>query len=285
MVLSLEDQMVDRVLFDPWVKGELAKVSAIPSKTGWSPLPSGFRQLMSSFPDLALATDCSSYDWTVQEWVVLELLECKLAQCGDCPVYKDLVRARFRQVLRDAVIRLPDGSRWQQQGWGLMKSGWLLTINVNSGTQFLNNALAWIRSHTGDIPEIWVMGDDVLLAWSDHYSQETFERALGELGVLVKRGNLIREFAGFRFGVVDGRYCVEPAYPEKHDFMLRHVSEPQREEVATAYMMLYSMSESAQGRLVREVVRPYAMLNPTLARAWAHGAKMPSAFRAPLCGR
>lgn len=57
-----------------------------------------------------------------------------------------------------------------QSDYGLMKSGWLLTLSANSAAQFLQASVAWQRMqkmhivHTDtEAPYLWAMGDDMLL--------------------------------------------------------------------------------------------------------------------------
>lgn len=271
MVLSLEDQMVDRIIFGGWVEDELLRVMDLPSKAGWSPLPFGFSQLNRAFPDQVLATDCSSFDWTVPEWVISTYIRVKLAQCEFDPAWHAAIVNRLRQVLGDAVIRLPGGERYQQALPGIMKSGWFLTISANSSFQFLINVLAWLRSHPRrPFPLIWTMGDDVLLEWKDSFSQEAFEQALSSTGIVVKRGSRNREFGGFHFL----KDSVEPAYPAKHRFMLEHLSEDLAEVVCTSYMCLYSLAESEFASWVKHVVAGRSRVNPAQAKRWAFGGTL-----------
>lgn len=172
MVMSLEDQVVDRILMQNWHTAEKYFMN-IPGKTGWSPIPSGYRLFNTAFPGEVLATDCSAWDWTCPSWVPEVVLDMRLALCRSVsPEYESALRARFACVLRDAVVRLPDGRRFKQVGWGLMKSGWFRTIAFNSTAQVLVNELAWLRAgFDGAVRGLWTMGDDVLLEWADDLDQ------------------------------------------------------------------------------------------------------------------
>nr|QQM16241.1 putative replicase [Wifsystermes virus] len=271
MVMSLEDQMVDRILFQEWSAVESDNVMSIPGKSGWSPLPFGYRLFDRAFPGKTLATDCSAFDWTVPEWAVAMLMDLRLEMVvpdDGFERYAHAVRARFRQVLGpDCVIRLPDGQRLSQERYGLMKSGWFRTIAENSAIQVLTHSLAWMRSHPGQyLPNMWTMGDDVVMGWSDLYDQACFERALATTGVLVKHGLQVREFAGFRFG----RGCVSPLYPEKHAFMLRFVPPDMKEQIADSYQLFYSLADR-DDRAPLDRVFAASRIAPYLAAMWARG--------------
>lgn len=267
MVLSLEDQVVDRILFQEVVEAHLYEVHNIPTKAGWAPLPLGYKSFAASFPHQVYATDCSSFDWTVPEWVVHLWLQCYADTLIEPePGYLEAVANRLEQVLGPrCIVALPDGSRYLQDGWGLMKSGWLRTISGNSEFQFLIHALAWVRSHRLlPMPETWVMGDDVAMGWDDEFDQTGFETALGTTGIQVKHGKLSREFGGFAF---DGD-VVTPLYPDKHLFTLGYVPADLGSQVAMAYTLMYSLADLPDWFANVHSASP--VLLPT-ARLWARG--------------
>lgn len=268
MVTSLEDQMVDRYLMANWQTEESYNVLQIPGKTGWTPLPGGYKTFNSVFPREVLATDCSSFDWTFPEWLPPLLLQLRLDQTRKPPAwYVNALENRWAAVLKEATLRLPNGARYKQTRWGLMKSGWFRTIAENSAAQVLINALAWRRAgFRSPFPTIWTMGDDVLMEWPGE-SVEMFERALATTGILVKQSSCEREFAGFR---IVGN-TVTPLYPAKHEYLLRFVNPLQKEEIADAYTMLYALADGPMKELVSHHVAPCARITERLASAWARG--------------
>lgn len=268
MALSLEDQVVDRLIFSPWSDAEQLDPFQVPGKTGWVPIPFGYRKFNSTFVEV-LATDCSSFDWTVPPWAALMVRTLMLQQGTFSERFKTIFTRRFSQVLGpEAVVRLPDGMRLQQTSYGLMKSGWFRTIGTNSDIQFLIHTLAWIRSHSTALPPMWTLGDDVAIGWSTtRYDQAAFERALATTGIRVKHGKLAREFGGFK---MHGS-SVEPLYPDKHLFLLKHVSPYMATQVADAYMLVYALDNSPHAEYVRTKLAPHATVSPARARLWAHG--------------
>lgn len=236
--------MVDRIIYGPALDMELRNVAEVPCKTGWSPLPEGYKSLRAMFPENeSLAIDKTAWDWTMPGWVVRSYIRVRLAQCRNPDRrYARLVWARACQVVGpEAVFRLPSGQRYRQREWGLMKSGWLQTLSMNSMAQDLQSDLAWQRSGLeGSPPPVWAMGDDKLMKWNPTEDQlERFVLALATTGCVVKHALRSREFAGFLF---EGDQ-VKPLYPKKHSFTVRYVSPDNEQAVLLAFAMLYSLQK------------------------------------------
>lgn len=275
--LSLEDQVVDKILFGPWHDVEQLNSSVVPNKVGWSPVPEGFWLVKRDFPIddyLPLATDCSAFDWTLPPWTIPLIIDQKLEQADEYfPDYERAVRARIKEVLgTDCLVRFPNGSCMRQSFDGLMKSGWLLTISFNGWSQFFINALAWLRLYPSKkMPVIWTMGDDVLMSWSDKYDQEAFENQLKKTGILVKRGVRAREFSGFRFSPDDEQFWVDPLYADKHKFQLRHYTEHELKSLVDSYACIYSLASPSCSSWFEPVRRKYGTRTPVWYKAWAWG--------------
>nr|UUW06589.1 VP2 [Cat Tien Macrotermes solemo-like virus] len=268
--MSLEDQMVDRVLMGHWPDQE--PYYRVPGKTGWAPLPNGYRYFNASFPvnDPVLATDCSAFDWTYPAWLVELLLELRidLLKTRDAR-YEAMLRARWQDVFHRAVFRMPDGRRFQQTLPGIMKSGWLRTIAENSSGQLLTHGLAWMRSGNDirEFPEFWSMGDDVIMSWEEHRDPEAFESALATTGLAVKFSSRRREFGGY---LIEGD-IVTPLYAPKHRFMLRHTPPDLVEDVAFAYTVLYACAKEEVRNEFHSKVCPHSRIGPRVAERWCRG--------------
>lgn len=267
--------MVDRILFYSWHKVEVDHLSRVNSKTGWSPLPEGHMVLQATFrEDSSIAIDKSAWDWTMPAWVVMLYACVKVLQVRNCPDwYQRVVFGRLMEVLGpDCTIRFPSGNCLQQDGVGFMKSGWLLTLSMNSMAQYAQHALAFKRAFgSNNIPLMWAMGDDSLISWSPSESQlERYLVELKQLGCLVKYANRSREFCGFSF---NGK-SVNPQYKDKHSFLLRHVSDEHAEETIAAYCLLYSLADDPW---VFKEVESALLILPEV-RAWAKGlpVRLPS---------
>lgn len=272
-ILSLVDQMVDRILFRPWQRVEIDNVMDHAGKTGWSPLPVGFYDVLTTFPAGVLATDCSAFDWTFPGWLVTLIPQIRLDQgCGHSPQFELAVKRRIAEVMGErCVIRLPDGSRYRQTRPGVMKSGWLLTISFNSTAQELLTLLAWSRAYSGPCPKLWSMGDDVLMAWPENLEPDRLVEELKRAGILAKFAEKKLEFAGFGMGRDGGTPYVEPLYPNKHKYLLAHVQQEQLEEVVTSYGLIYALARPQHKDWLEPYLRKYSRWPEATAQAWAYG--------------
>nr|QUS52862.1 hypothetical protein 2 [Hypera postica associated sobemovirus 2] len=268
--LSLVDQMVDRILFYPWYAVELKNVMKTTQKTGWSPIPGGYQALVEIFPeDESIAVDKSLWDWTMPEWVIAAYVEMKKNQCvGATDEYWRLVWARLACVVGPrSYFELPSGIRYRQTGWGIMKSGWLLTLSMNSAAQAFQHVLAWRRMGKSEKPpHVWAMGDDILARMKiDDDDLERYWRSLETTGCLVKKIERRREFCGFHFV---GKEGVTPLYPDKHRFILKYIEPKVEKETLMSYSLLYALSSD---RWIDGIGMSFpAVLNP-VAKLWAKG--------------
>lgn len=264
--------MVDRWLFGTWIDCEIDNCLNVTSKTGWSALPDGYKQFWRCFPPemTTLATDCSAFDWTYPAWVVKVLHEARKCQVRYWPPgYEQACDARKREVMGPGcIVRLPDGTRLIQLIWGIQKSGSLTTLSDNSAAQDILNDVAlrlYCQEKNIRFPELgifWAMGDDMIMEWNSEWDVQRFVAILNGLGVQIKSWTHESEFAGFRFGFSD---VVNPAYPEKHKFLLGCKGFTQ--ELVDALSLVYALSDSDMG----EWLRYRQSLPPALTRAWARG--------------
>lgn len=264
--------MVDRVLFSRVAKAEVDTAMLRAGKSGWAPMPVGFRDLLTCFGKCALATDCSAFDWTYPAWIVklLPSLICDSMQ-ESTPAYRAAVRARIDEVLgMHCTLRLPDGTRFQQSVQGIMKSGWLLTISKNSDAQELATLLAWSRAYSGPCPRLWAMGDDVIMNWPSELDETPLVQELARAGLLSKFAIRSSEFSGFRFKY-DGDYWVDPLYPDKHRFLLAHTPSENITETVTSYGYLYALASPEVKAWIAPVIARYSRWPPAVYRAWAFG--------------
>lgn len=241
----------------------------VPGKTGWAPFPGDYRLLENSFPGTVLATDCSAFDWTFPSWLVDVILETRMEQMRYCSQeYAAAAKARWNEVLgTDCVVRLPDGTRLRQRVKGIMKSGWLKTISVNSHAQDNITRLAWKRSRKDDFPLLWAMGDDVLMRWPGG-DPDSLVAEIKKLGIITKMATTDRDFAGFRFSL---NHEVIPLYPDKHKFILAHAAEDQVAELSSAYGLLYSLTPEEKRGWVSDIVKKYGRWTWRVNRLWAMG--------------
>lgn len=265
--------MVDRSLFFPWFDAEISDYSRCTSKAGWSIIPEGYLSFAANFPEgKSVAVDKSLWDWTMPDWVVEAYFDLKMSQVRDpTPAYVRAAWNRICEVLgEDCLLQLPTGSVYQQRVMGIMKSGWLLTLSMNSMAQDFQHRLAWLRAgFTTAEPLVWAMGDDTIMAWDG--TDEDLRRyaaSLATTGCIVKFVHRSREFAGFsvRGGVRHPE--VVPLYPEKHKYMLKYVKPEMEQMVLGQFALLYALA----GKTWFDDVKPNAdfPIGPAQVQ-WAKG--------------
>lgn len=261
--------MVDRMLFHAWLKGEQANIMHVTSKTGWSPMPEGYKLLRKTFPlGQSVAVDKTAWDWTMPGWVLWMYLNLRLRQTVGCQAwYAAACAARFNEVagLR-CLIELPTGERILQREFGIMKSGWLLTLSLNSFAQLAQHHLAILRMGLNDYPLMWAMGDDSIIRWE--VDDETLREYLGALattGCVVKHGLRTREFAGFDFRERD----IVPLYPDKHRMVLAHAEEKNMKQMLISYGILYVRAGETWFDVLWPHVQQYVLY--TDLQAWSAG--------------
>nr|UGO57458.1 MAG: hypothetical protein 1 [Riboviria sp.] len=267
-VFSLADQVIDRILFLPWQAVEVRNPMNTTQKGGWYPFPgAGAAILREIFPlKGSLAIDKSQWDWTMPGWIVNAYVRLKQIQMrdGSNPLYWRMVWGRISRVVGpNTIISMPTGLHYRQVDWGFMKSGWILTLSLNSAAQMLQHCLASIRLNWR-IELLWAMGDDMLLRanWDD----EQVIRYVAELertGCKVKCWTREREFAGFRYEA----YAVEPLYEDKHRFQLAYATPKDFNETCIAYQLLYAQSTNP----LRDEVAEASIDIRVEANMWARG--------------
>lgn len=172
-----------------------------------------------------------------------------------------MVWRRMNQVLGPScVLRLPNGRRLRQTGFGVMKSGWLLTIGMNSAAQVYQHYLAQVRSNAP--PRLlWTCGDDIVmqtptLAYLIH---------LSFTGCVLKHVLPRAEFMGQRF---EPGNVLQPLYPDRHAYSMAYFDPLNFKELAVGLLSWYSLARD------RRVVQPLESYSPHTRDVytwWAYG--------------
>lgn len=271
--LCFEDQIIDRLLFYPWQQSEVNNPDGCASKTGWSVIPAGYAEMLKIFieEEKCLAVDKSAWDWTMPPWVVMAYLRIKFGQTKNKTFsYMAACFNRFREVVGpNSIMRLPTGRRLRQLTWGLMKSGWFLTLSLNSFAQDAQHVLACERMGIRISMTLWAMGDDSLIYWTlDKKLLEEYLRQLATTGCLVKFANWGREFCGFRVGGTFDKPLVEPLYPDKHKYNLAYLKPKLEKDTLLSYSLIYGLSKQTWLREFEEFC-PIPM--GIIQSSWARG--------------
>lgn len=158
--VSLIDQVVERVLFGPQNRIEIASWTSCPSKPGMGLDDIGIEKITREVrrqlgADIA-QTDISGWDWSVQSWEqdAEAEMRIRLSNLDPKSLYASAIRARMI-VSGLSVFVLSSGKLFSQLRRGVMKSGQYITSSSNSRIRILASKI--VRS-------LWAiaMGDDCL---------------------------------------------------------------------------------------------------------------------------
>lgn len=238
MGVSLIDTIVDRVIF-----GELLRTASRPSNilrtpcaVGWAPNRGGWR-FISMFTRDGFSIDRKAWDWTVTEWLVQIWEQFIKDLHPDHPNWwSNLVSIRFTCLFYSARFNFPDGQLIQQDTPGIMKSGCLLTLLLNSVGQTILHVLVHLRLKKNPYHNIPIsMGDDTLQRPFDFMEPYAVELAKMALIKEAEYTHGYSEFIGFIY-TKTGYY---PAYWKKHLYQLRHLDPSVMRETLISYQMLW----------------------------------------------
>lgn len=246
--VSLIDNLVARHVFGELFERFVEHWSDTPVKVGWNPFSGGQAHLWRVSKPYAMI-DRSSWDWTFKEWEVDGVFEVlNRLMGGELPVW---VRNHFVSVFKHSIFYLGrDEIELKQIGGGMMKSGYYLTILVNSIAQVLVHKVACINLGVA-LPVPFCIGDDTLQPAAGILNPDGTYVDLGDgksyCGELESLGHILKpefdfnwiEFAGFK---VNG-YKVVPSYSKKHGFLVYHVDEELEAETLVSYARLYSLAD------------------------------------------
>lgn len=249
--VSIVDQVIDHMIFGDFNQAVVDNWATTPSKVGWSAYRGGYRAI----PDQVwLALDKSSWDWTVNVWLVELVLQARVNLCTNFNDYwYELACWRYKELFFNAVFVTSGGTMLRQVNPGVMKSGCVNTIVDNTLMQIILHLRVCIE--TGQEPGlIYAMGDDTLQERPIDY--QAYIDKMGEYSI-VKDGRMANEFAGLRF---HGKR-IEPLYAGKHAFNLLHADPDNEEALFLSYLLLYHRSSRRQ--IIVDIMQLMGLRVPT----------------------
>lgn len=222
--VSLVDTLVDRILFGWLNRVSLSKLGQTPCMVGWSPVRGGWILLQQAFLGESVAClDKSAWDWTVQGFLIRIMKNIIQRLAFDAPDWwHKMVDLRFDLLFKAGLptFSFSDGSMAAQLGDGIMKSGCLLTILLNSMAQVVLHIIAANRINLkGDRYLPKAMGDDTVQKWFPDF--EEYVKQLETLGVKVK-GVKKRAWIEFCGVCIANNTCI-PSYWKKHLFNSQYI--------------------------------------------------------------
>jgi len=160
--VSLVDNLLQRCIFDPQDRLEIAEWTKHPSQPGLGFTKAMTRKFLTQlprYPRVVAEADVSGWDWSVQGWELqAEATMRALLLVNPTPLFVDLI-AKVLFIISSSVFSLSDGRLYQQDAPGIMKSGAKITSSSNSRIRVLAHH---ILNPTN--PWCVAMGDDSLEA-------------------------------------------------------------------------------------------------------------------------
>nr|UGO57474.1 MAG: hypothetical protein 2 [Riboviria sp.] len=243
--VSVVDQIIDALLFNPLNDLVVENFIDSPIKVGWSPYKGGWKMMPLGG---VVATDASSWDWTVKSWLLQMELDVRKQLCSNLTQeWEDLANWRYKCLFDSPVWQTSFGFQLRQRHPGVMKSGCVNTIVSNSIMQIILHHR--VAMEVGQQAEsMFCMGDDVLQ--TPQSDMKTYLQKKNEY-CIIKSAAQVSEFAGHRFL----RDSIEPLYLGKHAFQLLHANPKYVREMAISYALLYHRSDKRETlrRLLAEI--------------------------------
>lgn len=241
--------MIDRILWGKLGRKAVSRAGTTPAYYGWSPARGEYKRLLRHLGSGEIvALDKEAWDWNVREWLIQELYHCLTSIVVDeTDWWKKLVLMRWICLFNKASFKLKDGDIFNQNWWGIMKSGCYLTLLANTLMQWLLDASA-CRKLSISIRFSAFVGDDSVQSKIEQLSD--YIDQLEKWGIRCKTPVLTVghcEFVGMRMTPE----AIYPAYEEKHEFLVRHVDPKVSDETLTSYALLYAHDAVRYGRLAK----------------------------------
>jgi len=192
--VSLVDQVIERLIFGPQNKVEIANWKKIPSKPGMGLSLDSQRQALwdevsyNHAQHPAAEADISGFDWSVQSWELWADLAIRINLGSFRGKLKRVALGRY-YCFMNSVFQLSDGTMLSQGLPGLMKSGSYNTSSTNSRVRCLMAELIgspWCIAMGDDSVEGYVPNAQTLYKSLGHTCKEYIPCDASQTGKLLK---------------------------------------------------------------------------------------------------
>lgn len=192
-------QVAWHMLFDPLNDLEIERSFQLPSQQGIKMFGGGWRQYLELWQSRGYThgLDKSAWDFTAPFWAIMMDLELRrrLGRGRQLGEWYKLARILFRHMFEDPTILFSDGSLYKQYIPGIVKSGCVCTISINSHCQGELHVAVCLDLHLPIHPFPVCCGDDTLHALIHVCDISAYEK----YGVVVKTASEGMEFVGHEF--------------------------------------------------------------------------------------
>lgn len=232
-------QVVWQMVFSAQNAIEIEKAYEIPSQQGLI-LPQG--NWMSFYSQwkhqgTTWGTDAVAWDWTLPGWVFKLDLEYRARQTRGYRFkqWMDQAAKLYENAFKDCKLLFSNGRVFQQQCWGVMKSGCVNTISTNSHGGVMYHILYSMETGVPVDPMAKVVGDDKLVSEAHTLYCEVYEK----YGNLIKSVSPNLEFVGHEFH----SHGPRPMYIGKHVFNFKYVTGDNILETLDSYLRLNALND------------------------------------------
>lgn len=221
MCSPLNVQVAWQMVFGPSCDVEIERAIKIPSQQGCYNVNGTWKLFYRQWKHLGLSSgvDKSAWDWTAPQWAIDLDLESRYRLCRGAAKF-DWMRVAedlYHRMFHDPVILMTDGTLYKQRVPGVMKSGCVATISLNSKCQVILHSKVCLDRGISVEPMVRACGDDTL----QHPKHTDNINAYRKYGVIVKSCSDGYEFVGHEYT----DRGPQPLYLNKHLSKLVHVSD------------------------------------------------------------
>lgn len=233
----LHVQVLWQMMFSEMNSNEIANAYNIPSQQGIILCYGGWKHYLDQWAKngTTCGADKRAWDWTVPGWMLKLDLEFRTRMIRGSDRSKRLWTHASAKLYEDSFkttkLLFSDGQVYQQQNWGIMKSGCVNTISTNSHCQVFLHILYCLDTGTAIEPMVRALGDDTLQHEKHLVDLSVYEK----YGVKIKSVSTTIEFAGNEFKQVG----PQPMYLYKHLYNLYYIEDDVLEETLDSYQRLY----------------------------------------------
>ncbi|APG75784.1 hypothetical protein 2 [Hubei sobemo-like virus 42] len=185
---------------------------------------------------LFFGSDKTAWDWTASEWMIELDLELRRRLIHTDDDWITQAAKVYENAFYDAHLILGDGRIYRQMYPGIIKSGCVNTISINSRCQVMLHLLYSFRKGISPYPMVVAVGDDTLQAEEHAVDKQMYER----FGVVIKSVSETLEFLGREWND-DG---PRPMYVSKHIFSLCYKNIELTPQILDALMREYVNEDS-----------------------------------------
>lgn len=269
MCCGLAVQVLWQMLFSDMNRKEIDQSLELPSQQGimlcggvWKLY---YKQWVES--GLIYGTDNTAWDWTVPGWMLRADLEfrTRLSFGHEIEKWKTVAASLYEDAFHRAKIYLSDGRVYQQQHWGIQKSGCVNTISTNSHGGAMLHCLYARHFGLPLKPFARTVGDDKLQTFDFVKHPEFYE----QYGFIIKEVTDDCEFIGHKFTPEGPR----PLYCGKHLYNLQYAEDAYVKEILDSFLRLY-VNDNNMYKFWREMAQilglAHAMRSDQYYRFWYH---------------